>query len=701
MSLQVRLQHALALHQRGHLAQAQSIYEQILREQPRHFDALHLLGVIAAHSGNSQRALEMIDKALEVDAGNAVAHFNRGTTLQTLKQWQAALACYNTAVAIKPDFAEAYSNRSVVQLERKQWQAALASCDRAIAIRGTYADAYFNRGNVYRDLKQWHSALVDYDRAVAIRSTYAEAFFNRGNVHRELEQWEATLADYDRAIACRPGYASAYYNRGNVLRHLKQADSALASYGHALALEPRLGFLLGEFLSTKMGICDWRDIEAGVAQLTAAIERDEAASNPFVVLALSESPALQKRAAQIWVRETSALDCALPAIPRHARHDRMRIGYFSADYQDHATSHLIAGLFEAHDVSRFQVTAFSFGLDSQGEMRSRLKAACESFIDVRDKTDTEVALLARDLKIDIAVDLNGFTQDNRTGIFALRAAPLQVNYLGYPGTMGAGYMDYLIADRTVVPNQSRRHYAEKIIYLPHTYQVNDTRRAIADRTFTRIELGLPPTGFVFCCFNNNYKITPDTFDRWTRILRRVDGSVLWLLEDNATAASNLRREAAFRNVSADRLVFAKRIDLAEHLARHRAADLFLDTLPYNAHTTASDALWAGVPVLTCVGDSFAARVAASLLTAVNVPELIASTAEQYEELATQLATDPQRLADLKQKLAANRLTTPLFDVELYARHVEAAYVKIYERYQADLPAEDVQIEPESQESFSG
>jgi predicted O-linked N-acetylglucosamine transferase (SPINDLY family) len=534
-----------------------------------------------------------------------------------------------------------------------------------------------------------------------IRSTYAEAFFNRGNVHRELEQWEATLADYDRAIALRPGYASAYYNRGNVLRHLKQVDSALASYGHALALEPGLGFLLGEFLSTKMGICDWRDIEAGVAQLTAAIERDEAASNPFIVLALSESPALQKRAAQIWVRETSALDSALPGIPKHARHDRIRIGYFSADYQDHATSHLIAGLFEAHDVSRFQVTAFSFGPDLQGEMRSRLKAACESFIPVRDKTDTEVALLARDLKIDIAIDLNGFTRDNRTGIFALRAAPLQVNYLGYPGTMGAGYMDYLIADPTLVPNQSRRHYAEKLIYLPHTYQVNDTRRAIANRTFTRIELGLPPTGFVFCCFNNNYKITPDTFDRWTRILRRVDGSVLWLLEDNPTVASNLRREAALRNVSADRLVFAKRIDLAEHLARHRAADLFLDTLPYNAHTTASDALWAGLPVLTCIGDSFAARVAASLLTAVKLPELIASSAEQYEELATQLAFDPQRLVNLRQKLAANRLTTPLFDVELYARHVEAAYVKIYERYQADLPAEDVQIEPESRESLLG
>jgi predicted O-linked N-acetylglucosamine transferase (SPINDLY family) len=325
-------------------------------------------------------------------------------------------------------------------------------------------------------------------------------------------------------------------------------------------------------------------------------------------------------------------------------------------------------------------------------MRARIKAACDEFIDVRDKSDPEVAQLAREREIDIAIDLKGFTDGNRVGIFALRAAPLQVGYLGYPGTLGASYMDYLIADHTLVPEESRHHYAEKVVYLPDSYQANDAKRAIADRVFTRAELGLPAAGFVFCCFNNNYKIMPDTFDRWMRILERVPGSVLWLLADNPTAVANLRREAARRNVSPERLVFAERIDLAEHLARHRVAGLFIDTWPYNAHTTASDALWAGLPVLTCAGEGFASRVAASLLKAVGLPELIVSTPEHYEELAVQLATDAQRLSEIKQRLAGNRLTAPLFDTQGYTRHIETAYTTLYERYRTGLPVEHIDIE---------
>jgi predicted O-linked N-acetylglucosamine transferase (SPINDLY family) len=487
-------------------------------------------------------------------------------------------------------------------------------------------------------------------------------------------------------------FADAHFNRGNLLAQLKRAVEALASYERAMALEPDLAFLSGQVIGTRMAICDWSRSAAELAHLTKRIERDEAACSPFGFLALSGTAALQQRAAQIWVRERSPLNLMLPAIPKRAQHDRIRIGYFSADYHDHATTYLIAGLFEMHDRSRFQVIAFSFGPDSQGAMRERIKAACDQFIEVRGKSDPEVAQLARDLQIDIAVDLKGFTDGNRVGIFALRAAPLQVSYLGYPGTLGANYMDYLIADHTLIPEESRRHYAEKIVYLPDSYQVNDSKRAIADRGYTRAELGLPAASFVFCCFNNNYKIMPDTFDRWMRILERVPGSVLWLLADNPTAAANLRREAERRAVSPERLVFAERIDLPEHLARHRAADLFIDTWPYNAHTTASDALWAGLPVLTCAGEGFASRVAASLLTAIGLAELIVSTPEHYEELAVHLATDAQRLTEIKQRLAANRLTAPLFDTQRYTRHIEAAYTTLYERYHAGLPAEHIDIE---------
>jgi len=314
-----------------------------------------------------------------------------------------------------------------------------------------------------------------------------------------------------------------------------------------------------------------------------------------------------------------------------------------------------------------------------------MEAAFDQFIDVRNQPDKYSALLSRNMEIDIAVDLAGFTTFGRTDIFALRASPIQVSYLGYPGTMGADFIDYIIADPMLIPEDSKQHYREKIVYLPNSYQVNDAKRSISDKAFTRAELELPPTGFVFCCFNNSYKITPPVFDRWMRILKKVDGSVLWLSEHNGKAASNLRKEALARGVNPERLIFAKRLPLlGEHLARHCSADLFLDTLPYNAHTTASDALWAGLPVLTCLGKTFAGRVAASLLNAIHLPELITTTPEAYEVLVIELATNADRLAEVKQKLAKNRLTTPLFDTTLFTKHIEAAYTAMYERYHADL-----------------
>ncbi len=298
-------------------------------------------------------------------------------------------------------------------------------------------------------------------------------------------------------------------------------------------------------------------------------------------------------------------------------------------------------------------------------MRQRLQASFERFIEAQPYSDSQIANLIKELEIDILVDLAGFTTNSRTSIFAKRPAPIQVNYLGYPGTMGAEYIDYIIADRIVIPEDQHEFYSEKIAYLPSSYQVNDAKRSIADRAFTRTELGLPLTGFVYCCFNNNYKITPRVFDSWMRILKQVEGGVLWLLEGNAKAASNLRKEAVARGVDAERLIFANHMPLPDHLARHRLADLFLDTLPYNAHTTASDALWAGLPVLTCLGETFAGRVAASLLNAIGLPELISATLEAYEQMAIDLATQPENLAVIKRKLAENRRGTPLFDTKLF------------------------------------
>jgi predicted O-linked N-acetylglucosamine transferase (SPINDLY family) len=352
----------------------------------------------------------------------------------------------------------------------------------------------------------------------------------------------------------------------------------------------------------------------------------------------------------------------------------------------------MAGLFEQHNKDKFELFAISFGPATKDEMQQRLALSFDQFVEVQNRTDKDIAALCRSLEIDIAIDLKGFTQDSRVGIFSHRAAPIQVNYLGYPGTMGTDYIDYLIADKVLIPEASAPYFTEKIVYLPNSYQVNDAKRRISDTVFIREELGLPASGFVFCCFNNNYKIMPDTFDSWMRILQRVDGSVLWLFEDNPTAALNLRKEADLRGVNPERLVFAPRLPLAEHLARHRAADLFIDTFPYNAHTTASDALWAGLPVLTRTGESFASRVAASLLIAIDLPELITSTQEEYDALAIALATHPERLLAVKQKLARNRLTTPLFDTGLFTQHIEDAYTQMYQRYHAGLEPDHLYVD---------
>jgi len=446
-------------------------------------------------------------------------------------------------------------------------------------------------------------------------------------------------------------------------------------------------------LHTKARMCDWGDYESDVAGILDRIRRHEKVAAPFQALALSNSPGLQKTAAEIWVDARFPASRTLVEIAAPPAHQKMRIGYFSADFHHHATAFLIAELLERRDGSKFELTAFSFGPDTGDAMRRRLKASFDRFIDVGGMSDRDVAMLARNLKIDVAIDLKGFTEDARPNIFAMRAAPVQVNYLGYPGTMGAGYIDYLIADSTIIPPSHRPHYREKIVYLPNTYQPNDRKREISTRAFQRSELGLPRQGFVFCCFNGGYKIAPDVFACWMRILARVEGSVLWLLADNEIAVGNLRKEAGVRGVDADRLVFAPRMALPDHLARHRAADLFLDTLPYNAHTTASDALWAGLPVLTQIGETFAGRVAASVLNAARLPELITTSRDAYEALAIEFAANPAELALVKRKLDRNRLATPLFDSALFAKHLGAAYTMMCERHRAGLPPDHLHVPP--------
>jgi predicted O-linked N-acetylglucosamine transferase (SPINDLY family) len=726
------MRQAALLYGSGELAKAQQLCQTVLAAQPQHFDALTLLGVIAARMHRTDEAAELLRRAVTARPGDAAAHANYGNVLRDLERPDEALESYQRALLLspdsadvhynranvlrqtrrlaealesyalairsRPDFAEAHNNRGSALLDLERFDEALASYEQALRLRPGDAEIWYNRGKTLHALHRHDEALSSYAHALSIKPEHAEAHNNRGNVLKDLRRFDEALASFERAIEIRPDLAAAHYNRGNTQRELGHSLEALESYRRALEIKPDYSWLYGVWIWMKMQLAQWSGRRAELASLIERVGRQAKATLALPAIALVDSPAVQRQAAEIWVKASCPASAALPQIEKRPRGERIRIGYYSADLHTHATAFLMAGLFECHDRRHFEVIAFSFGPASEDDMRKRLVAAFDQFIDVRGKSDREVAELSRVLGIDIAVDLKGFTADDRAKIFALRAAPVQVSYLGYPGTMGAPYIDYLIADPTLIPEEARPHYSEKIVYLPHSYQVNDRHRQISGREFTRAELGLPPEGFVFCSFNNTYKITPEVFDIWMRLLRDVPESVLWLLQDDPTAPGNLRTEARARGIDPARLVFATRMLLPEHLARHRVADLFLDTPIYNAHTTASDALWAGLPVLTRLGESFAARVAGSLLNAIGLPELITRTDAEYEAKALELARDPRRLGELREKLLAHRLTTPLFDTELFARHLEDGYRAMVERYQAGLAPEHIHVAARGQGS---
>lgn len=622
-------------------------------------------------------ALAACDRALALKPDLVEAWHGRGNVLNELKRHHEALTAYDRALALNRDFAAAWHGRGNVLSELKRSQDALAAYDRAIALVPDLAEARLGLGNILTTLNRFEEALTAFDQTLRLRSDFAEAWLARGQLFLKLKRYSEALADCDRALALNRNLAEGWAGRGTVFHELRQYDNAIAAYDEALARKPDLPYLKGDRLRAKLHLADWTRRHAEVAEIVAAVRERGLAIDPFQFLSMSWSPADQLQCARSFIADRPAL----PAIWRGEiySHDRIRIAYMSADFREHATSYLMAGIFERHDRSRFETTAISLRTDHGSAMRRRIEDAFDRFVDVQDKSDTEVAdLICRD-EIDIVIDLMGFVAGNRLGVVAQRPAPVQVNYLGYPGTMGAGYMDYIIGDRTIIPEEDFPFYSEQVVWLPDSYYPTDAGLRIAEHRPSRRDCGLPEAGFVFCCFNNTYKITPEIFDVWMRLLAAKDGSVLWLMETSATARANLCREAERRGLAAERLIFAPRLPVAGHLARCGQADLVLDTLPYNAHTTATDALWAGVPVVTCTGSTFVARVATSLLKAVGLDELVTGSLRDYEALALRLAEDRPYLASLKNKLARNRETYPLFNTERFTRYLEAAYTTMWER----------------------
>ena len=697
----------------GRLDDAVKSYHKALELEPNFSEAHNNLGNTFKELGQLDNAVKSYEKALAINSDYPSIYNNLGNTFKELGKLNDAVIAYESAIAINPDYPESYNNLGVVLYELDKYEKAIQSYDKALIIDPEYAeahnnlgvslnklgqleeavesyemaltidpnysDAYNNLGVVLKKLGQFDAAVKSYESALAINSDDADTHNNLGIALAELERLDDAIQSYDKAVAIKPNLAEAHNNRGIIFSKLNQHEEAVKAYEKAFSIKPNLNYVLGNILSSKMSSCNWVDLQNLLKRTIVKIKNNEKVIDPFTLFGLIDDPALARKAIELRVNTDHSISHILPKIIPYSEHLKIRIGYFSGDFRAHPVSYLTAELYEEHDRNKFEIYAFSLGPDTKDEMNLRIKAGVDHFYDVKSMSHKEIVLLARSLEIDIAVDLAGLTAESRTDVFAMSAAPIQISYIGFLGTMGANYYDYLIADKVMIPEKNKKNYTEKIAYLPN-FQVNDSKDSPPEITFTRKELGLPEKGFVFCCFNNTYKITPAVFDSWARILKQVKDSVLTVFVDNELSKTNLSKEIVLRGIDPSRLIFGGSLPRPEYLARYRVADLFLDTHPYNAGTTASDALRMGLPMITYIGKSYQARMGASILNALNLSELITNSPEEYELLAIELATNSKKFKIIKDKLASNILTSPLYDTPMFTRNIESAYTTMYEKY---------------------
>ena len=682
---------AKAFSEIGEDEKALKFHSNATKLNPEHPEGWLSYGKSLLNLKKFDESLNLFSRAATLNPEYAEAWTNRGCVLNELGRFHEALDSFDRSLKINPHIAETWSNRGLALKDLNCLEEAVASYDKAIAINPDFAEAYSNRGNALQELKRFEKAVASYDRAISIKPDYADAYYNRGNVLQELKRAEEAVNNYDKALSIKPYYAEAYSNRGIALKDLNRLEEAVASYAKAIEIKPDYEYLLGTLLHTKMHICDWQDFDANAKNLLLKISEGKKSSPSFPILALTDSLSIQHKTAEIWINDNHPFNPSLDIISKLPRKEKIKLAFLSADFKEHPTGYNFVGFFENIDRDKFEVIAVSFLNITDSPLSRRLAAAFDVFKIVDKLSDTEVCKWVLDQKVDIAIDMMGPTLGNRGGILAMRCAPIQVNQFSW--TSGAPYIDYIIADPISMPKEYAEAYSEKLAYVPHTLFATDDKREISIKTPLRIEQNLPEKGVVFCCLNNNFKITPHVFDSWINILKNVPDSVLWIKGGHESMERNLRGEVALRGVDTSRLVFAKHTALMQdHLARYRLADLFLDTFPFCAQTTASDALWAGVPVLTRVGESSMSRICASLLNAIELPELITKTQSEYEATAIELATNPVKLNAIKDKLARNRLTTALFDTPKFTKNIEAAYMQMYERYQDDLASDHIYID---------
>ena len=666
-------------------------FEKAIEINPNFAEAYNNLGNLYKDLQQHDNAFQSYKKAIGIHPNIAEVHNNLGNVLKDLEQYDDAIQSYKKAIEINPEFAEAYYNLGATLRQLRQMDEAVINLKKAISIRSNYAEAYNNLGSCFTLLGNMNSAIDSYQKALDINPDYAEAYNSLGNALNLLGKVKAGIKCFEKAISIDPNFAEAYNSLGNAYKKTKQREKSLVLFKKAMTIKPNMDFILGDILNSKMHLCEWDETQKLLEDTRKKIVNNEKVIEPFNLMGLIDDPALQIKAQRLRITGDHPKSNILPAIDQYPKHPKIRIGYFSADFREHPVGYLTAELYELHDRDHFEVHAFSFGPDTKDEMNLRIKAGVDHFHDVNKLSHKEIALFARSLEIDIAIDLGGLTAEARTDVFAMSAAPIQLSYIGYLGTMGADYYDYLIADPVMIPKESQKYYAEKIVYLP-SFQVNDSTDLPPEITLTRKDVSLPEEGFVFCCFNNTYKFTPTIFDSWARILKQVENSVLIVYANNETSKANLSEEIKHRGVDPSRLIFGDSLPKPKYLARYRTADLFLDTHPYNAGTTASDALKMGLPMITYLGNCYQARMGASIVSALNLPELITHSLEEYEALAIELATNPEKMQAIKDKLASNLTTAPLYNTKLFVKNLESAYTTMYERYHEGLEPDHIYVE---------
>jgi protein O-GlcNAc transferase len=684
-----------ALATLGRLREALAAFDGALALEPNLADAWYCRGNTCQGLNRYDEARSAFDKALALRPDFAEAVLGRGNVCYALKQFGDAIAAYDEAIARNPGYAEAINNRATALLDLGRHRDAISGFEKALQLRPDFADAWLGLGGACYELPEFEKAGAAYERALGLNPRLVKAWIGQGNVLARGKQYQQALAAFDQALALDPHYAEVWIGRAEVLEAMRRFDEAIVACDRALAINPALGYGAGTRLNLKLLSCDWTNLKDETAQLVEGTRRQasfdlqaDASSDarigigkiaqPLVLARLIDDAAVLQASAVNWIRVYASCPTPFVHAPR-PRAGKPRLGYLSQDFRQHVTGRGFVEMFEKHDTSRFDLYGISLAPDDGSAVRKRIEAAFGQFHDVSALGDEAAARRIRELAIDVIVEMVPLSDGSRPAILAHRPAPIQVNGWSAGYSTGAPHLDYVLGDAVTLPFSDQPFYTEKIVHLPHTCFGYDSTQVANPRVPDRAEEGLPQDGFVFCSFNTSYKILPEFFAIWMRLLHRVEGSVLWLARNNDFSAANLRRAASEAGIDPKRLVFAQvRPAIEDHLARHRLADLALDTLPYNAQSTAMDALWAGVPILTCAGRSFCGRLAMSQLQSISLPELIAEDVRAYEELAVALAREPERLKQIRRKLERNRLTSPLFDTARLCRELEAAYETMME-----------------------